>query len=78
MSDDESGEWVVKQKVIQHSLPRLPRSSGRWYRGSSGRWYWGQQRPQSSRYMFKSFWNQRPPFYTPNSQKILIDPMNPV
>ncbi len=22
MSDDESGEWVVKQKVIQHSLPR--------------------------------------------------------
>ena len=23
-------------------LPRLPRSSGRWYWGSSGRWYWGE------------------------------------
>ena len=35
----------AKQKIDRSGrpqrLPRLPRSSGRWYWGSSGRWHWG-------------------------------------
>ena len=43
--------WVLSNKFphlfficAYLCLPRLPRSSVRWYRGSSGRWYWGHLR----------------------------------
>ncbi|MCK4469416.1 MAG: hypothetical protein KAU60_13795 [Desulfobacterales bacterium] len=29
------------KKILLCRLPRLPRSSGRWYWGKSGRSYWG-------------------------------------
>ena len=43
------GEEIRPKIGLKSKIVGLPRSSGRWYRGSSGRWYWGLPRlPRSS------------------------------
>ncbi len=44
VNTDLSRGFTVPQVAEKACLPRLPRSSGRWYWGRSGRSYWGMDR----------------------------------